>query len=81
MRMYIKVYVAAGAKNESFLQEAATRFRVAVREEAARNRANTRVRELIAAHFAVPIGTVRIVNGHHSPSKLVAVDDVSLSGT
>lgn len=75
MRMYIKVYVAADAKNESFVQEGPVRFRITVREEAARNMANTRVRELIAAHFGVVVGAVRIVNGHHSPSKLLAVDD------
>lgn len=73
--MYIRVRVTAGAKNESFMSESATHFQVAVREKAEQNMANKRVRELVSEHFAVPIGRVRIVNGHMSPSKLLSVDD------
>ena len=64
----------AGAKNESLVVESDTCFRVAVREPAERNQANVRTRELLATYFGLPVGRVRIVNGHHSPSKLFAVD-------
>jgi uncharacterized protein YggU (UPF0235/DUF167 family) len=72
--MYIKVSVRAGAKKESFVKESETQVRVSVREPAERNLANTRVRELVAAHFKVPPARVRIIHGHHSPSKLFSVD-------
>lgn len=71
--MYVKARVAAGAKREEFSRDSDTHFTIAVREKAERNAANTRVRELIARHFGVPAGKVRIVNGHQSPSKLLDV--------
>jgi uncharacterized protein YggU (UPF0235/DUF167 family) len=36
--------------------------------------ANIRVLELVAEHFKVPLNKVRIVNGHHHPSKLMVID-------
>jgi len=72
--MYIKARVKAGMKSESFQQVSETHFDIAVREKAEQNRANARVIALIAAHFNVAPGKVRIVNGHHSPSKLLSVD-------
>ena len=72
--MYVKVRATAGAKHESFVAESPTHFSITVREKAERNAANTRIRELIAGHFGLPVGKVRIVNGHQSPSKLLSVD-------
>lgn len=72
--MYIKVKVLAGAKKEGLIMDKPDSFKVSVREPASRNLANKRVRELIAYHYCLPIGKVRIVNGHHSPSKLFVVD-------
>ena len=72
--MYIKVKVLAGAKREELIMDKPEYFNISVKEPAARNLANKRVRELIANHYSLPIGKVRIVNGHHSPSKLLVVD-------
>ncbi len=72
--MYIKVRVRAGAKEESFDKVSTDHFKVAVREPAERNLANGRIIELVARHFKVPTGKVRIVSGHHSPSKILSVD-------
>lgn len=72
---YIHVKVTAGARREAFSQKSADHFEVSVREKAERNIANARVMELIAGHFAVPEGNVRIVNGHRHPSKLLVVED------
>lgn len=72
--MYIKAKVIAGMKKEKFLQTSKDHFEIAVREKAERNMANSRVIELIAMHFSVTKNKVRIINGHHSPSKLLAVD-------
>lgn len=72
--MYLKVRATAGARKESFREESSTHFVIAVREKAERNEANQRIRELLAAHFAIPVERVRIVNGHQSPSKLLSID-------
>lgn len=72
--MYIKVNVIAGAKKEIFKQKNNDHFDVSVKEEAERNMANTRVIELVAEHFKIAKNKVRIINGHHHPSKLLSID-------
>lgn len=72
--MYIKVRVKAGSKKEEVVISKQESFSIFVKEPATRNLANKRARELIANHYSLPIGKVRIVNGHHSPSKLFVVD-------
>ena len=74
--MFIKVRVTANAKKEVFTKKTATSFIISVKEPAKMNRANIRVRELVASHFSVPKATIRIVNGHHSPSKMLSIRDV-----
>ena len=71
--MYIKVRVTAGAKKESFEKVSDDHFVVSVKEPAEQNRANKRVIELVALHFGVPTGKVRLISGHHSPSKIVDI--------
>ena len=75
--MYIHVKVTAGASKESFKQKkkSVDHFEVSVKEKAERNLANSRVLELVAGHFKVPVSKVRIINGHHHPSKLLVVED------
>lgn len=72
--MFIKAKVTAGARKEAFLKLGEDSFRISVRESAERNMANKRVIELVARHFAVTVGAVRLVNGHHSPSKILSVN-------
>lgn len=74
--MYVKVRATAGAKREEFRKESDTHFSITVCEKAERNEANMRIRELVAHHFGVALGKVRIVNGHQSPSKLLDVATV-----
>ena len=71
---YIHVKVKAGVKKESFVQKTEDSFEISVREKAQRNQANTRVLELVAEHFKVPVSRVRIINGHKHPSKLLIVE-------
>jgi len=73
--MYIHVKVTPNSKKEKFEQISDDHFEVHVREKAERNMANKRARELVAEHFCVPAGKVRIINGHHSPSKLISVEE------
>jgi uncharacterized protein YggU (UPF0235/DUF167 family) len=72
--MYIKVRVQPASKKELFVQKGPDSFSVSVKERAERNMANGRVRELVAGHFKIPEGKVRLVSGHHSPSKIFSVD-------
>jgi uncharacterized protein YggU (UPF0235/DUF167 family) len=73
--MYIRVRVAADVKKESFVQTADDSFLVSVKEEAMGNRANVRVLELVAAHFGINPKQIRIISGHHSPSKMLSIPD------
>lgn len=72
--MYIKVSVTANAKREALVVKSKDKLLVKVTEPAKQNLANRRVRELVAQHCAVPLSKVKIISGHHSPSKMLSVD-------
>lgn len=74
--MYVRVRVFAGSKKEKFEGESNDHFVAHVKEKAERNMANRRVVELVAEHFGVEPGKVRIVSGHHSPGKILDVRGV-----
>jgi uncharacterized protein (TIGR00251 family) len=71
--MYIKVRVKAGARKEEVIKEKDDHFIISIKEPAERNQANRRIIEIIKGLF--PGTIVRIINGHQSPSKLLAVDE------
>ena len=73
--MFIHVKVSAGSKKEELNQKSDDHFEVSVREKAERNLANNRVVELIANHFKISKSNVRIINGHHNPTKLLSIKD------
>ena len=69
-----KLKMAGTTKKETFVKISEDHFTASVKEKAERNMANTRVRELVAEHFGVPVGKAKLVSGHHSPSKIFSVD-------
>ena len=71
--MYIKVFVTPGAKKEK-VEEKGETLLISVREPATGNRANMRVRELIAERQGVLVGKVHILTGHHSRVKMVSIN-------
>ncbi len=73
--MYIHITVTAGAKKELFEKIGESQYKISVKEKAEKNRANTRVLQIIAGHFGVNPKKVRIINGHRSPSKLISIID------
>ena len=73
-RMYLKVFVTPGARKERVEEKDETLVLV-VKEPASGNRANTRVREIVAGRFRVPLGKVRILTGHRSRVKMVSIDN------
>lgn len=60
----ITVLVHPDARKERFLETKEDSFVISVKEPAAENRANDRVRELLALHYHIGIKQVRIVAGH-----------------
>jgi len=70
--MFIKVFVTPGAKKEK-VEEKGEMLAIAVREPAMGNRANDRVREIIAERAGAPLGKVRILTGHRSRAKMVSI--------
>ena len=71
--MYIRISVIAGAKREVVKETAADHWDISVKEPAEQNLANRRVLELVRVKY--PNMAVRQVSGHHSPSKIVSVDE------
>lgn len=70
--MYIHVRIKVKQKNELVHEISELRYEVSVKEEAKQNRANQRMIELLRDYFDKQ--NIKIVSGHHSPSKLIAVD-------
>ncbi len=72
--MYIKVNVLVSSKKEKIEKIGDNRYLINVKEPAERNLANKRICEIIASLYYVNFKDVRIVNGHHSPSKMLSVN-------
>ena len=68
-----RVRVTPNASRE-YLEEAPfNTLRIGVSEPTEGNRANDKVREMVAEHFSVPLKNVMIIKGTTSPSKTVRV--------
>lgn len=70
---FVRVNVVTDARRESISENEKGNFEVSVREPAAENRANARVRELIAAYLRAPLSAVQIVAGHHRSRKTIRI--------
>jgi uncharacterized protein YggU (UPF0235/DUF167 family) len=70
--MYIKLKVVPDAKVEKVEKMTEDSWRIWVKVPAENNAANSRVLELVRLDF--PGTSVRIVSGHHSPSKIVSIN-------
>lgn len=70
--MYLKIKVVPDAKEEKIEKLQEDSWRIWVTVPAENNAANSRVLELVRQSF--PNTSVRIVSGHHSPSKIVSID-------
>lgn len=69
--MLIKVRVTVDARAEKVVKKADDLFLVSVRQSAERGEANERVLELLKLEY--PGKAVRLVSGHHRPSKIIEV--------
>lgn len=73
--MLIHVKIIPDSKEDKIIQKDDTKFVVHVREPAEDNRANKRLIEIIADKFKVIKSKVRIITGHHQPSKILDILD------
>jgi len=72
--MYIKVRVITDAPKEVIQKVEDDLIEMYIREPAERNLANKKVLEIIRGMY--PNMPVRMINGHHSPSKLILVGNI-----
>lgn len=70
--MYLKLKVIPDSKMEKVEKLSDDSWRIWVRVPAENNAANSRVLELVRSEF--PNTSIRIVSGHHSPSKIVSIN-------
>ena len=71
--MYIKVKVSVGVKKEVIIEDSPDHYTISLREKAEMNRANNRILEIFQDLF--PHQPIKIVSGHHSPSKILSVGE------
>ena len=70
--MYLKVEVIPEAKEERLEQLKYDEYRIWIKFPAENNLANRRLLEVFRNKF--PGTSVRIISGHHSPSKIISID-------
>ena len=70
--LYIKIRVKPNSKKEEVIKKGEDHYVISIKERAERNMANKRIIEILKGMF--PKTFVRIISGHQSPSKIVAVD-------
>lgn len=67
--MIIVVKVEPGARREKVIVKSDASFEISVKEPAEGNRANDRVREILALHFGVTAKQIRFVSGARGRTK------------
>ena len=70
--MYLKIKVIPSSKIEKVEKLKDDEYRMWVKVPAENNAANTRVLELVRGLF--PGTSIRIISGHHSPSKILSIN-------
>ena len=72
--MLIKVKVKTKSKKEGVSKISEDTFLVSVKEKPEEGLANKRVVEVLREYLKVYNKKVRIVSGHHSPSKIISIE-------
>lgn len=70
--MYIKVKVRTKMKREEIKKVKSDHYDISLREEAKNNKANDRILEIFRGIYLNV--QIKIISGHHSPSKILSVD-------
>ncbi len=70
--MYIKVKIITKARKELVEKTSDDHYNVSLKEKPENNRANDRLLEIMKKEH--PNSIIRIISGHHSPSKILSVE-------
>jgi len=73
--MYIRVKVHTKAKKEKVVELGEHRFEIFVKEKAEQNRANERLREILAERYQTSPKQIRFVSGQHRPNKIFIFEE------
>lgn len=71
---YIMVTAHPKSKKECIERKDVGRYIISVKEPAEDGRANTRIRELIAEEYEVPVGAVRLIKGGLQSKKIFTIN-------
>ena len=71
--MYLHVRVLPESKKELIKILSTDKWYICVKEPAEQNRANTRVLEIVAEKYGIAPAQVRMIHGHHQPTKLLEI--------
>ena len=74
--MYIKITALTSQKQEFVREGKEGRFLVSVKEKPEQNMANRKIMQIIASHFQIPVSRIKIISGHHKPSKILNIVDI-----
>ncbi len=70
--MYLKIKVVANSRRESVSILSEDEVKIETKMPAERNLANERVLEILREMYSGK--NIRIISGHHSPSKIVSIN-------
>lgn len=76
--MYIHIKAFTGQKKEEILEKKPGYFDVHVREKPEQNMANRKIIELVAQYFNISLSQVKIISGHHKPTKILSIVEPSV---
>lgn len=74
--MYIKVKIIVKARTETVNKISDDHYEISVKEKAENNNANKRLLEIM--HLEYPNSSIRLISGHHSPSKILSIESREL---
>ncbi|MEK7552137.1 MAG: DUF167 domain-containing protein [Patescibacteria group bacterium] len=72
--MHIKVKVFTESNKEAIERISADKFECHLKEKPQNNAANKKLLSIIAEYLGLPENKIKIVKGHHSPSKILSVE-------
>ncbi len=70
--MYVKVKIITGSRREVVTKIQEDLYDVSVKEKPLNNNANRRLLEIM--HEIFKNSSIRIISGHHSPSKILSIE-------
>ncbi len=69
--MYLKIKVIVDSKSEKIEKKSVDEWKIWIKQPASNSLANNRILEILKSEY--PNKSVRIISGHHSPSKIISI--------